>query len=109
MADYAPTQARPDDASSSASDEETIKGDRDEDRLADFSEHDETTGDSPEPEAGHGTASLTPAAATGSAGAAVAMLATSPQGSMLSIPDDTPSVQVCGRPPAQPDDRMAEG
>ena len=104
MADE-PELARADDqGGSSSSDEETVKGDRDEDHIADILEEEEErdAGSSAPPA---GTSSIahryrelleaeheTPSE-DGSTDA-LPRLAASPMGSMLSVPDDSPSVQV---------------
>ena len=93
------------DERSSSSDEETVKGDRDDDHIADIVDDEQrTTAGTPIPppgpssiahryhellEAEHETPSE-----DGSADA-LPRLAVSPMGSMLSVPDDSPSVQVC--------------
>jgi hypothetical protein len=102
MADE-PELARADDQGSSSSDEETVKGDRDEDHIADILEEEEVdSGPTVHPagpsfiahryrelvEAEHETPSE-----DGSTDA-LPRLAASPMGSMLSVPDDSPSVQV---------------
>ena len=103
MADE-PELARADDqGGSSSSDEETVKGDRDEDHIADILEEEERDAGSSAPPAG--TSSIahryrelleaeheTPSE-DGSTDA-LPRLAASPMGSMLSVPDDSPSVQV---------------
>src|SRR5690349_19187204 len=103
MADE-PELPRADDASSSSSDEETVKGERDEDHIADVLEEegpgiDQAAASADRSsiahrygellEAGHETPSE-----DGSTDA-LPRLAASPMGSMLSVPDDTPSIQVC--------------
>ncbi|KAK4040080.1 hypothetical protein C8A01DRAFT_46565 [Parachaetomium inaequale] len=101
MADE-PELARADDQDSSSSDEETVKGDRDEDHIADLLEEEERDAASSVPSAG--TSSIahryqelleaeheTPSE-DGSTDA-LPRLAASPIGSMLSVPDDSPSVQ----------------
>lgn len=108
MADE-PELASGDGQSSSSSDEETVKGDRDEDHAVGILENESQPTESPAPvpgpsaiahryrelvEAGHETPSE-----DGSTDA-IPRLATSPIGSMLSVPDDTPSLQVVRRGPS---------
>lgn len=91
-------------SSPSSSDEETVKGDRDEDHIADLLEDDRRSTDSPAPPPGpssvaHRYRELLEAEreTTSEDGLvdAIPQLAASPLGSMLSVPDDSPSVQVC--------------
>lgn len=109
MADTPELELGPtDDQGSSSSDEETIKGDRDEDHIAnaEFAEQERQSSVSPEPtirassiknryrelveaETAHETASE-----NGSSDAGIPRMAGSPLGSTASIPDDSPSVQV---------------
>lgn len=99
-----PELPRATDQSSSSSDEETIKGDRDEDHIADLLEDDQRSNDTSTPAAGpssiaHRYHELLEAehespSEDGSTDA-FPRLAASPMGSMLSVPDDPPSVQVC--------------
>ncbi|GAB1310557.1 Vacuolar protein sorting-associated protein 8 [Madurella fahalii] len=88
--------------SSSSSDEETVKGDREEDPIADSLEEEQRSPETPVPSVGpsviaHRYRELVEAAnETASEDGttdAISRLATSPLGSMLSIPDDTPSLQ----------------
>ncbi len=106
-----------DDVSSVSSDEETIKGDRDEDHIADLLEHDDEdahSSDAAPDTAGTASPATQPVAVPSSiahryrelleAGHetpsedgstdALPRLASSPMGSMLSVPDDSPSIQV---------------
>jgi hypothetical protein len=100
-----PELPRADDQDSSSSDQETVKGDRDEDHIADILEEEEedTANDSAAPPAGpssiaHRYRELlvveheTPSE-DGSTDA-IPRRAASPMGSMLSVPDDSPSIQV---------------
>jgi hypothetical protein len=106
MADE-PEVARANDHSSSSSDDETVKGDRDEDHIADVIEDEQRSTDSPTPSAGpssiaHRYRELLEAeretpSEDGSTDA-IPRLAGSPRGSMLSVPDDSPSIQVRGKP-----------
>jgi len=104
MADE-PELPRADDASSisSSSDVETVKGERDEDHIADVLEEEEPcTEQAAHPASpssiAHRYGELLEAEhdAPSEDGSTDALprLATSPIGSMLSVPDDTPSVQV---------------
>lgn len=110
MADIPELELGPtDDQGSSSSDDETIRGDRSEDHIADADppEQERQSSVSPEPtirassiknryrelveaDAAHETASE-----NGSSDAGIPRMAASPQGSTTSIPDDSPSVQVC--------------
>lgn len=92
--------------SSSSSDEETVKGDRDEDQIANILEEEDSEHGSGAPSAGPSSAAhryrelLEPepeAPSEDGSTDAIPRLAVSPMGSMLSVPDDTPSVQVCGK------------
>lgn len=104
MADE-PELARPDSRSSGSSDEETVKGDRDEGHIASVPEEEDEfqpfQSPAPRPapsaiahryrellEAEHETAS------EDGSNDGLPRLAASPMGSMLSIPDDSPSLQV---------------
>ncbi|KXX74938.1 Vacuolar protein sorting-associated protein 8 [Madurella mycetomatis] len=89
-------------SSSSSSDEETVKGDREEDHIADSLEEDQQSLETPVPSVGpsviaHRYRELVEAgnetASEDGTPDAIPRLATSPLGSMLSIPDDTPSQQ----------------
>ncbi|KAK4144381.1 Golgi CORVET complex core vacuolar protein 8-domain-containing protein [Dichotomopilus funicola] len=88
--------------SSSSSDEETVKGDRDEDQIANILEEEDSEHGSGAPSAGPSSAAhryrelLEPepeAPSEDGSTDAIPRLAVSPMGSMLSVPDDTPSVQ----------------
>lgn len=100
-----------DDVSSVSSDEETIKGERDEDHIADLVEHDdEDAADAPNVVPLAAPSAVAPSSiahryrelldagheAPSEDGSTDALprLASSPMGSMLSVPDDSPSVQV---------------
>jgi vacuolar protein sorting-associated protein 8 len=98
-----PELARAADQSSSSSDEETVKGDRGEDHIADLLEDGQRSNDAPASPVGpssiaHRYHELLEAEheSPSEAGSADALprLAASPMGSMLSVPDDPPSVQV---------------
>lgn len=85
------------------SDEETVKGDRDEDHIADVLDDEQHSTGTPVPPVGpssiaHRYRELLEAeqetpSEDGSTDA-IPRLAASPMGSMLSVPDDSPSVQV---------------
>ncbi|KAK4167266.1 putative vacuolar protein sorting-associated protein 8 [Cladorrhinum sp. PSN259] len=89
------------DQGSSSSDEETIKGDRDQDHIADILQQDRESSASPDPTIRPSSinnryrelaeATQETASEDGSVDAAIPRLAGSPMGS--SIPDDSPSVQ----------------
>lgn len=90
--------------SSSSSDEETVKGDREEDHIADSLEEDQQSPETPVPSVGPSVIAYryrelvevgNETASEDGTTDAIPRLATSPLGSMLSIPDDTPSLQVC--------------
>ncbi|KAL2016366.1 hypothetical protein VTK56DRAFT_3824 [Thermocarpiscus australiensis] len=100
MADE-PELAPADSMSSSSSDEETVKGERDEGRIADLREHDRHLAESPEPSAGpssvaHRYRELVKAehetASEDGTTDAIPRPAGSPLGSILSAPDDTQSL-----------------
>jgi hypothetical protein len=104
MADE-PELPRPDEGErESSSDEETVKGDRDDDHSADLLDDVPLAPSTPLPPAGpssiaHRYHELLEAehetpSEDGSTDA-IPRLAVSPMGSMLSVPDDSPSVQVC--------------
>ncbi|KAK4241552.1 Golgi CORVET complex core vacuolar protein 8-domain-containing protein [Achaetomium macrosporum] len=90
------------DGQSSSSDEETVKGDRDEDHIADILEEEDRPSEPPTPGAGpsssaHPSRELVEAehetVSENGTTDAIPRLAASPMGSMLSVPDDTPSLQ----------------
>jgi hypothetical protein len=90
--------------SSSSDDDETVKGDRDEDHIADSLDEEPQSPTTPVPASGqsivaHRYRDLVgseheAASEDGSTTEAIPRLGESPLGSMLSIPDDTPSLQV---------------
>lgn len=88
---------------SSSSDGETVKGDRDEDYIADSLEEDNQFPETPVASAGPSIATYRSGELTEAENGAISeegstdaipRRAASPLGSMLSVPDDTPSVQV---------------
>ncbi|AEO70520.1 uncharacterized protein THITE_2122100 [Thermothielavioides terrestris NRRL 8126] len=101
MADEPELARADDDQSSSSSDEATVKGDHDEDHIPTVPEAEQRPAESPAPHAGPSTiahryrelleASHDAASEDGSADA-TPRLAASPMGSVLSVPDDTPSL-----------------
>ena len=105
MADE-PELRRPDDEPErdSSSDEETVKGDQDDDHIANLLDDEHPAPNTPVPHAGPSTiahryrelleAEHETASEDGSTDA-LPRLAVSPMGSMLSVPDDSPSAQVC--------------
>lgn len=104
--------------SSSSSDEETVKGDRDEDQIANILEEEDSEHGSSAPSAGPSSAThryrelLEPGSEAPSEDGstdAIPRLAVSPMGSMLSVPDDTPSVQVCEKQEAGEDHGAGAG
>jgi hypothetical protein len=105
MADE-PEVARSDNHTSSSSDDETVKGDRDEDHIADALDDEQRSTDSPMPSAGPSSiahryrelveAERETASELGSTDS-IPRLAGSPRDSMLSVPDDSPSIQVSRR------------
>jgi hypothetical protein len=102
MADE-PELDRADGESSGSDDEETVKGDRDEDHIAGVLTEEDRPSESPTATAGPSliarpSQELAQAeqetASEDGATDAIPRLAASPMGSMLSVPDDTPSLQV---------------
>lgn len=104
MADE-PELPRTDDQDLSSSDQETVKGDRDEDHIADIlGEEADTGNESAAPPAepssiAHRYRELLvvehEAPSEDGSTDAIPRRAASPMGSMLSVPDDSPSIQVC--------------
>lgn len=104
MADE-PELVRSDDQSSSSDGETTVKGDHDQDHVAGVLDEEQHDAESLAPSAGPSSiahryreilqAEHDTASDDGSADA-VAQLDASPMGSMLSVPDDTPSLHVGG-------------
>lgn len=105
-------QADTQSSSSSSSDEETVKGDRDEDHIADSLEDEPQSAEPPVPPAGppssiaHRYRELLDAehetASEDGSTDGIPRFAASPMGSMLSVPDDSPSVQACEATSSEP-------